>query len=100
MQRIFTYSSGPERLFLGFATIASILTGVMLPLMNVVFGTPPHYLHIGDADEFVKVNSLEHSRISMTLTLGNRRKRLLVSLTKMCKHSHHIRSLQEYEQKA
>ena len=36
--RIFTYSTWGDKVILLVATIASICTGVMLPIMNVVFG--------------------------------------------------------------
>lgn len=37
-QRIFSYSTKTDRLMLLIAGIASLCTGVTLPLMNVVFG--------------------------------------------------------------
>lgn len=37
-QRIFSYSTRNDRLLLAMSAAASILTGVTLPLMNVVFG--------------------------------------------------------------
>lgn len=38
LQRIFTYSTWEDRAILVVATVASICNGVMLPVMNVVFG--------------------------------------------------------------
>jgi hypothetical protein len=37
-QRIFSYSTRNDRLLLTFAVMASLFTGITLPLMNVVFG--------------------------------------------------------------
>jgi ATP-binding cassette subfamily B (MDR/TAP) protein 1 len=37
-QRIFTYSTLSDRIFLGIASLAEIGTGVTLPLMNIIFG--------------------------------------------------------------
>lgn len=40
--RIFSYSTRGDKLLLFAASVASICTGVTLPLMNVVFGKPKH----------------------------------------------------------
>jgi hypothetical protein len=37
-QRIFTYSTLSDRIFLALAALAEIGTGVTLPLMNIIFG--------------------------------------------------------------
>lgn len=38
LQRIFSYSTWSDRLLIALASLASICTGVTMPLMNVVFG--------------------------------------------------------------
>lgn len=49
-QRIFSYSTASDRLLIGVAAVASICTGVTLPLMNIVFGNL-HFRSEGDHKE-------------------------------------------------